>query len=133
MRFAACFGNREHLDHPFVKNWIGPLERSEAAPDLCARAPRSTRCRRSSDTRPSASRAGTSRTSPQRTWPHGCGGGPPGRIKFAGSRELDQDRPYVAQVVEQLIRNQQVGGSSPPVGSMHLCVVEQFRTRDGLR
>ena len=27
----------------------------------------------------------------------------------------------VAQLVEQLIRNQQVGGSSPPVGSMRKC------------
>ena len=36
---------------------------------------------------------------------------------FSARRQFDQDCPDVAQLVEQLIRNQQVGGSSPPVGS----------------
>jgi hypothetical protein len=39
------------------------------------------------------------------------------RLTSAPSQSFDRSRADVAQLVEQLIRNQQVGGSSPPVGS----------------
>ena len=39
------------------------------------------------------------------------------RLTSPPSQSLDRSRADVAQLVEQLIRNQQVGGSSPPVGS----------------
>ena len=45
---------------------------------------------------------------------------------FADAEIADRIRELadVAQLVEQLIRNQQVNGSSPFVGSMHLPPVE---------
>ena len=42
---------------------------------------------------------------------------PAPRLTSPPSQSFDRSRADVAQLVEQLIRNQQVGGSSPPVGS----------------
>ena len=43
---------------------------------------------------------------------------PAPRLTSPPSQSFDRSRADVAQLVEQLIRNQQVGGSSPPVGSI---------------
>ena len=52
------------------------------------------------------------------TWRTPPDGVPPTpRLTSPPSRSFDRSRADVAQLVEQLIRNQQVGGSSPPVGS----------------